>query len=313
MKIQLLLFSTLVCLSASAQDYCCPKKPTVETGGYLGLQDSIVTLTGAIMNFGGKSEMINGFLMGHSPDNLTDTILVNRRKVHLKVTLDNLDLGRTYYYRAFASNHWGNSQGQLFSFHTEYSVWDIDSNQYEARWIGNQIWLTSNLKATRYNNGDTIREVTWRNNWASNQGSWAYYDFSTSYASRGKLYNYHTVSNSNGVCPSGWHVPSKTEWETLVSFLGTDSAGTQLKSTSGWDLYNGSTYYGTDEHRFNAKPTGQLSNFGFSGQLNNHTFYWSSTTQGSSDAYYLQLDSGWDSPIFDKNKRYGFCIRCIKD
>jgi uncharacterized protein (TIGR02145 family) len=57
-----------------------------------------------------------------------------------------------------------------------------------------------------------------------------------------------------GVCPAGWHLPSKSEWADLVNKVGGESvAGKKLKSKEGWNN-NGN---GTDDYGFTALPGGE--------------------------------------------------------
>ncbi len=61
------------------------------------------------------------------------------------------------------------------------------------------------------------------------------------------------------LCPTGWHVPNDTDWETLITFLGGNNvAGGKLKQT-GTDLWNGPNTGATNESGFNAIPGGVRS------------------------------------------------------
>ena len=54
----------------------------------------------------------------------------------------------------------------------------------------------------------------------------------------GKLYNWYTIKDSRGICPKGFHVPSKQEWDKLVSFLGGNLKTTEkIKSNSDWNNF----------------------------------------------------------------------------
>ena len=66
----------------------------------------------------------------------------------------------------------------------------------------------------------------------TSNGSWEYY--SNSADKYGRLYNWETAKN---VCPTGWHLPTDTEWTTLTNYLGgKEVAGEKLKSSTGWKL-----------------------------------------------------------------------------
>jgi uncharacterized protein (TIGR02145 family) len=77
-------------------------------------------------------------------------------------------------------------------------------------------------------------------------------------AKYGRLYN--TRSN---ICPKGWHVSTREEWQTLASLAGGKSDGSgdpgmngiaKLMATSGWNK-NGN---GTDDFGFSALPGGLM-------------------------------------------------------
>ena len=117
-----------------------------------------------------------------------------------------------------------------------------------------------------------------------------------------------------GACPEGWHVPSKVEWETLISVAG-GQAGKVLKSTFGW--YSGGN--GSDVISFSALPAG----YGYSdGQFlgeNLYTHFWSSTEYDGYNAYYMGLDYAVDNAgigytyTYGHNKDLGNSVRCLKD
>jgi uncharacterized protein (TIGR02145 family) len=155
--------------------------------------------------------------------------------------MSNLRPGTTYFVKAFAANSAGMAFGPTLSFTTPEtnlsssydSVYDIDGNIYRTIKIGTQIWMAENLKTTRYNNGISIPNITDNTAWSyKNNGSYSWYDNNAlSYKETyGALYNWYAATNSNNVCPTGWHVPSASEWTTLVEFLGgPDVAGGKVK------------------------------------------------------------------------------------
>ena len=113
------------------------------------------------------------------------------------------------------------------------TVTDIDGNVYNTVTIGTQVWLKENLRTTKLNDGTEIPYVTSGGIWAGlSTPGYCYYDNSWSNAiTYGALYNWHTV-NTGKLCPTGWHVPSNEEWETLITYLGGDSlVGGKLKET----------------------------------------------------------------------------------
>ena len=91
---------------------------------------------------------------------------------------------------------------------------DIHGNVYHALALGGQVWMAENLKVTHYRDGSEIPGLT-----SNASGS-------------GYQYNWVAVSHSINICPTGWHVPSSTEWTSLFNSLGgIDEAGRKLAET----------------------------------------------------------------------------------
>ncbi len=124
-----------------------------------------------------------------------------------------------YYVRAYATNSAGTAYGNEISFTAQQAssgtVTDIDGNVYHTVTIGTQVWMVENLKTSRYRNGDNIPQIPDATEWAGlNTGAWCLYnsDYNGVY---GKLYNWYVVNDPRGLCPSGWHVPTATDWTTF--------------------------------------------------------------------------------------------------
>ena len=97
---------------------------------------------------------------------------------------------------------------------------DCDGNVYETVQIGTQLWMKENLKATHYNNGDIIPNITNGGDWTNlTTGAYCDYNNSTSNAETyGRLYNWYAVDDSRGICPIDYHVPTNAEWTILTDF-----------------------------------------------------------------------------------------------
>jgi len=99
----------------------------------------------------------------------------------------------------------------------------------------------------------------------------------------GKLYDWEAANN---VCPSGWKLPSKTDYDNLLDYVEDKKngyfAGKILKSVEGWGDYGGS-----DVHKFSAFPGGyreSIHNISFIG-LGEKAFWWTSTESGEYSYY----------------------------
>ena len=118
-----------------------------------------------------------------------------------------------------------------------------------------------------------------------------------------------------GICPSGWHLPKKAEFETLFTAVGGSStAGTMLKSTSGWDDYKGESGNGTDAYGFSALPAGYRWDVGNYSLLGSLAYFWSATEERGFYAYVMGLYyKHEDGNLGDDDKKYVYSVRCVKD
>jgi uncharacterized protein (TIGR02145 family) len=191
---------------------------------------------------------------------------------------------------------------------------DIDGNVYNTVTIGTQEWLKENLKTTKLTDGTPINLITDNTTWQSATSAaycWYGNDQALNGTVYGALYNWYTVSTDK-LCPNGWHVPSNSEWQTLVDYLGGASiAGNKLKEsgTAHWYLPNSGA---TNESGFTALPGGQRGFGGFDLIKGSATF-WTSTEVSSTNAETRALfyHSGLCQNIGD-GKDAGKSVRCIK-
>jgi uncharacterized protein (TIGR02145 family) len=191
-----------------------------------------------------------------------------------------------------------------------------DNKIYKWVKIDEQIWIAENL------------------NYETATGSWcnttAGYGCDTPH---GRLYSWATamgfpsacnvdsIVNCNrriniphqGICPSGWHLPSDEEWQQLFDAVGGFAiAAKKLKVTVGW--YDGGN--GTNDYGFSALPSGRYnvgSYISFYG-TSFHCGWWSAHEYDAARAYYrfmnyLNDNTNWG--YYDK--RYGYSVRCVMD
>ena len=189
----------------------------------------------------------------------------------------------------------------------EYQGYD-----YETVQIGEQCWFAENLRAENYRNGDAIQGIVDNGDWSStSSGAWCSPDLEH-LAAFGLLYNGHAVFTETGLCPLGWDVPNKQEWQSLSSFAGGDAvAGQALKSTSGWPIESN----GTDAFDFTGLPAGtRYHDTGIFAEVGTHAYFHSSTSSGSEQAWRRKLfpDSS-DLGGSNRNLNHGFSVRCIQN
>ena len=102
-------------------------------------------------------------------------------------------------------------------------VRDYDGNYYNTIKIGNQIWMSENLKSTFFANGDAITDGTGIGDISgeSEPKYWfAYNDDLNNVSTYGRLYTWYTIADTRNVCPDGWHIPNDSEWRMLTDYLG---------------------------------------------------------------------------------------------
>jgi len=234
-------------------------------------------------------------------------------------SLTGLTANTTYYVRAYATNSMGTSYGSQVSIMTTSNsggtVTDIDGNVYNTVTIGTQVWMVENLKTTKYNDGTSIPNVTDNTAWgnlATPGYCWYNNDVATNKNVYGALYNWFTV-NTGKLCPTGWHVPSDTEWTTLTTYLGgVGIAGGKLKETGTSHWY--STYTSvTNETGFTALPGGERY-IGLFDYIGSNGIWWSSTETMTTYAWIRNMCYNYS----DVNRSFsikqdGKSVRCLRD
>lgn len=209
---------------------------------------------------------------------------------------------------------------------------DRDGQVYRAVRIGSQVWMAENLNF----------EV---------DSSWCpdgYVDAKVRYCDTfGRLYQWTASMDLDpkynlmewagstvphrGICPNGWHVPSGSEWQTLL--LKVDSnplvprfhGGAALMSKEGWQVLGDSivgpdslgmgVYSGFDLFGFRILPAGDRYWDGrFFERLGNQARFWTSSERGALDARYLMQTFGYGSMgTMAYLKSHGFSLRCMRD
>jgi uncharacterized protein (TIGR02145 family) len=227
------------------------------------------------------------------------------------------------------------------------SIKDIDGNVYPAVSIGTQIWMAENLKTTRYSNGDLIGTTTYATlvieNEVAPKYQWGYDGNERDVDTYGRLYTWYVAADNRNVCPSGWHIPTDTEWTVLTDYLIKNGYGygsgykgmdisKSLAATTGWvsDEKPGSTGNNQESNNrtgFTALPGGGRLEDGHFYDLGHVGAWWSATEGGTQ---FMQGLSGVvvNSPggrfrdiyhdycyvnSYVNNKKYGMSIRCLKN
>lgn len=253
----------------------------------------------------------------------------------------------TYFVRAYATNGAGTAYGNLVSFTTEENpdglpcpsaatVTDYDNNTYNTVQIGSQCWMKENLRTTRYADGTTIP----MGNTYSYDVAYRYYPNgnSSNVSTYGYLYNWpavmHNSSGSSaspsgvqGICPTGWHVPSVAEWTQLTDYVSCQSQyvcgsnniniAKALASTTGWNSDNTTCAVGNNPSTnnatgFSAVPAGYY--YGYFDDFGNGAYFWSATQRNSGGNAYRYLYYSYANGFgLYCDKSNGHSVRCLRD
>ena len=212
------------------------------------------------------------------------------------------------------------------------TITDIDGNTYNTVQIGDQCWMAENLKTTTYSSGNPIPNVTDATNWSNlTTGAYVWFDNDISWKGPyGGLYNWYATIDANGLCPTGWSVPTDDEWSALTDFIGGTGSphGNEVKScrqvnsplggdcsTSEhprWNEDNGD--WGSDDYGFLGLPGGFRNDYGAFDDIGDYGYWWSSTEFSSDLAWTRSLiyDYGYVN-VVAFNERNGFSVRCLRD
>jgi len=192
-----------------------------------------------------------------------------------------------------------------------------DGKTYATVGIGTQLWMAENLNYEYKVNGSTY-------------GNWCYEDGAQYCAQYGRLYSWASamdslttgcgdgrtcpasLSRAQGVCPDGWHLPGVAEWRVLLAAVGgAETAGTMLKSTTGWSN-NGN---GEDIVGFSALPSGHRDTAGSFSSAGRYAYFWSSSKYSLPNAplMYLSFNDAHVNVGGGWPKNYGLSVRCVKD
>jgi uncharacterized protein (TIGR02145 family) len=180
--------------------------------------------------------------------------------------------------------------------------------EYSTVQIGDQCWFSENC---RY-----LPEVSPSGEGSETEPFYYVYDYqgtdvaaaqaTANYATYGVLYNWPAVM-TEGICPSGWHIPSDGEFTQLTDFLGGESvAGVKMKDDVLWN--------GTNSSGFSGLPGGYRyccpGDFYPNGSLG----YWWSASLSGSNSWRRSLNTNVDL-VFrnDSDRDRGFSARCVRD
>lgn len=252
--------------------------------------------------------------------------------------LSGLDHNTEYYVRAYATNSGGTAYGNQLIFTTLYDPCEgvtsfvYEGLEYSVIAIGSQCWMAENI-----NVGSRI-DVSQDQTDNSSIEKYCYDNLESSCEIYGGIYQWDElmqyspsdsgiIGTTQGICPSGWHIPTDEEWKTLEAELGMDSSeldsagmwrgtdeGGKLKQegTSYWSYPNEGA---TNETGFTALPSGGMVDRVFGG-IGDFTDFWTATEYklNTDGAWYRLLDADHGGIFRTAGyKPNGTVVRCIKD
>jgi len=204
-----------------------------------------------------------------------------------------------------------------------------DGNEYNWVKIGDQVWMAENLAYL-----PSVNQVADGSEDAAGSYYYVYgYDgtdvnaakATSNYATYGVLYNWTAAmagsasstanpSGVQGVCPTGWHLPSDAEWTELTDYLGgVGVAGDKLKETGTTHWYSPNTG-ATNETGFTALPGGGRASDGSFGSIGGDGYWWSATEYDATLAWNRYLVNYYSNVYrVNYNKELGFSVRCVRD
>jgi uncharacterized protein (TIGR02145 family) len=215
-------------------------------------------------------------------------------------------------------------------------VSDADGNVYQTVRIGNQVWMTENLRVTKYNDGASAipldtSTASWTN---ATSPKFCFYNNTTSTSAikkYGALYNWYVIdpANPKKIAPTGWHVPTDAEWDTLQNYLiakgynwdGTTTGNKIAKSMAAktdWQTQATAGTIGCDMTKnnrsgFSALPGGIRFNGTFTFQ-GGHGDWWSASAANASGAWDYYFHSELDNlGRVSFSKSSGFSVRLVRD
>jgi len=203
-----------------------------------------------------------------------------------------------------------------------------DGNVYNWVKIGDQVWMAENLKylPSVVGPGTGSQTTPYYYVYGYDGTDVTTAKATSNYTTYGVLYNWTAAmagtasstanpSGVQGVCPTGWHLPSDAEWTELTDYLGGENvAGGKLKETGTTHWTNPNTG-ATNETGFTALPGGDRSIYGGSfNDVGSYGTWWSASESSASNAWGRRM--GYDGSYvgrYDYGKELGFSVRCVRD
>ena len=302
--------------------------PTVITNEITEIHSTFIFTGGNVTNEGGSSVTARGICWSINP---SPTISDNAYAVNdgigefiQSICCNGFSPNTNYYVRAYATNSNGTGYGEEITFtsfkEVQYGngVTDVNGNNYSTVIIGDQEWMSENLRVSKFNNGSSITQhlsgSTPNSSWLqSTTPGYINTDGNT-------YYNSYVINSNEDVCPIGWHLPSNQDFTNLKNFVEesgfTGNLVGRALSSEGWKYYSpgdGSSGIRSNDFGFNAHGHGVFR--GYLGSNNNlYLGYFESVTYaGNNSGLGISYSGSTGIGTSGSSGTDGLSIRCLKD
>ncbi len=169
-----------------------------------------------------------------------------------------------------------------------------DNTTYSTVYIGGKLWMSENLA---YDYGSST------------------YVYNSNVANKTPYGYLYTWNDACDVCPEGWHLPSKGEWEEAIEALGGSSVAGGYMKTTGTAYWDSPNYNASNTSGFNAYPGGKRINYGYYFiDMGQKAYFWTSSTDYLDEKHSVVLSYDTDDATFlEQYDIYALSVRCMKD
>jgi uncharacterized protein (TIGR02145 family) len=296
-----------------------PGLPVLTSSMVIQITDFSAIGGGNVLNDGGSEITHRGVCWSTSRDpSLNDPYTTDGTGKGSYISrIPDLQSNTTYFARAYATNVAGTIYGENIQFRTAQGSFPWQGRVYGYVTIGTQTWMNENLAylpaVSPLEEESPVDPKYYVYDYNGNQVSEA--QNTMNYMTYGVLYNRIAALNGappsenipsgvRGICPDGWHVPSRGEFEILITYVGEEAAA--LKSRYGWTEWGN----GDNSSGFNALPGGYRHYWGFS-FINSTASFWTTTNDNNNTPLTLQIFSY--TSFWDDENPAAMSVRCIKN
>jgi uncharacterized protein (TIGR02145 family) len=335
-------FSTQTRARVIAIEYIPPTVPTVITAEITGITSTSAISGGNVTNDGGAPVTARGVVWSTTTNPTleeNDGFTEDGDGLGEFVSeITGLQPGVEYFVRGYAINDTGLGYGDVIEFSTNLdgmlcpgtpTITDIDGNVYNTVLIGDQCWMRENLNVgnmisgsnSQTNNG-TIEKYCYANNPDNCNIYGGLYQWN-------EMMQYTTSPGTQGICPSGWKVPSDEDWNELTTYVSSQShylcnneheyISKALAAKENWNSSSNLCEVGyhlpsNNMTGFSGIPGGIRKTDGTFEHYGSYSDWWTSTQSGSNSAWDRFLS--FESPVVSRSnngKENGFSVRCLKN